>query len=161
MTHDRIQEVLDVARSYYDTLASLSDAIALLDMCHCFADNVASSRLPFSRPIVGDVHSPGTTNQHTEFSGDLSIRGGRYGIDISSSGLSASRQEPLPLEADFIPNDTYASQSQYFTVITGINGSGKSTYLKQLAIIIVMAHCGSYVPAQQANIPVSEAVTTS
>jgi DNA mismatch repair protein MSH4 len=40
MTHDRIQEVLDVARTHYDAIAALSDAVALLDMCHSFADNV-------------------------------------------------------------------------------------------------------------------------
>jgi DNA mismatch repair protein MSH4 len=40
MTHDRIQEVLDIARSNYDAIASMCDAIALLDMCHSFADNV-------------------------------------------------------------------------------------------------------------------------
>ena len=40
MTHERIQEALDVARANYDALASVTDAIALLDMCHSFADNV-------------------------------------------------------------------------------------------------------------------------
>lgn len=42
MTEVRIQDALQVARDNYDCIASLSDAIALLDMCHCFADNVAS-----------------------------------------------------------------------------------------------------------------------
>lgn len=140
MTHNRIQEVIDIARSRYDSLASLSDAIALLDMCHCFADNVASSRLPWCRPIVTDYTGDGA-------SGAISIRGGRYGIDVSSTGLMRDQE--------FIPNDTYASSVQNFTVITGINGSGKSTYLKQIAIIVILAHCGSYVPAEDASIPVS------
>lgn len=139
MTHERIQEVLDVARSQYEVLALLSDAIALLDMCHGFADNVASSRASWCRPVVSDDPLAG---------GELSIRSGRYGIDTSKVGLS---QQP----ENFIPNDTYASRSQHFTVITGVNGSGKSTYLKQLAIIVVLAHCGSYVPADEATIPVS------
>jgi DNA mismatch repair protein MSH4 len=42
MTHDRIQEVMAVAREHYDSLAALSDAIALLDLCHSFADYVSS-----------------------------------------------------------------------------------------------------------------------
>jgi DNA mismatch repair ATPase MutS len=138
MTHERIQEVLDVARSQYDVLALLSDAIALLDMCHCFADNVASSRASWCRPVVNDPLS----------GGELRIRNGRYGINTSTSGLSTGIE-------NFVPNDTYASRSQHFTVITGVNGSGKSTYLKQLAIIVVLAHCGSYVPADEATIPVS------
>ena len=139
MTHNKIQEVIDIARSRYDSLASLSDAIALLDMCHCFADNVVSSRMPWCRPILTDFSDGGG-------SGAISIRNGRYGIDISSTGLTRSKE--------YIPNDTYASSVQNFTVITGINGSGKSTYLKQLAIIVILAHCGSYIPAEEATIPV-------
>jgi len=143
MTHDRIQEVLDVARSHYDALASLSDAIALLDMCHCFADNVASSRDRWCRPTVADNSSPAR--------GEISILNGRYGIDTSKAGLSLDA-------GNFVPNDTHASRSRHFTVITGVNGSGKSMYLKQLAIIVILAHCGSYVPADEARIPVSHLV---
>jgi len=42
------------------------------------------------------------------------------------------------------------------TIISGINGSGKSTYLKQIAMIVILAQCGSYVPAEQACIPVRD-----
>ena len=80
--------------------------------------------------------------------GEISIRNGRYGIDTSKAGLSLDA-------GTFVPNDTHASRSRHFTVITGVNGSGKSTYLKQIAIIVVLAHCGSYVPADEARIPVS------
>jgi len=140
MTHNRIQEVLNIARERYDCLAALSDSIALIDMCHCFADNVVSSRLPWCRPIMTD-HLDGAG------SGAMSIRNGRYGIDLSSTGLEGNK--------GFIPNDTFASSVQNFTIITGINGSGKSTYLKQLAIIVILAQCGCYVPAEEASIPVS------
>lgn len=44
MTHDRIQEVMDVAREHYNVIATFSDSIALLDMCHSFADNVLTHR---------------------------------------------------------------------------------------------------------------------
>ena len=57
ITHEKIQEVICNIREKYDVLASLSDAIALLDMCHCFADNVASSRLPWCRPLVTDCQN--------------------------------------------------------------------------------------------------------
>jgi DNA mismatch repair ATPase MutS len=40
MTHDRIHEVIDIARTHYDAIATLCDSVALLDMCHSFADNV-------------------------------------------------------------------------------------------------------------------------
>ena len=60
----------------------------------------------------------------------------------------------------FVPNDTYASALQNFTVITGINGSGKSTYLKQIALIVILAHCGSYVPADEALLPIRDQICT-
>jgi DNA mismatch repair ATPase MutS len=40
------------------------------------------------------------------------------------------------------------------------NGSGKSTYLKQIALIVILAHCGSYVPAEEALIPIRDAICT-
>lgn len=152
MTHERIQDVLRVARENYDSIASLADAIALLDMCHCFADNVASSRLPCCRPVLSDQssnHGDATVGG----GGAIAIRNGRYAIDVSSTGVSASG-------GDFIPNDTYSSALQNFTVITGINGSGKSTYLKQIALIVILAHCGSYVPADEAFLPVRDQICT-
>jgi DNA mismatch repair ATPase MutS len=61
---------------------------------------------------------------------------------------------------EYIPNDSYASAFQNFTVITGINGSGKSTYLKQLAITVILAQCGCYVPAEEAFIPIRDRLCT-
>jgi len=168
MTHDRIQEVIDIAREKFDALASWSDAIALIDMCHSFADNVASSRLPWCRPVVTDctgAESGKTTGcerstvsqgDNVVGSGSIGIRNGRYAIDVSKTGLMSSHSN----HGEFIPNDTYASAFQNFTVITGINGSGKSTYLKQLAITVILAHCGSYVPADEAFIPVRDRLCT-
>lgn len=54
MTHSRMQEVIKYARERYDSLASLSDAIALLDMCHSFADVVILDRLSWCRPVMSD-----------------------------------------------------------------------------------------------------------
>jgi DNA mismatch repair protein MSH4 len=154
MTHERIQEVLEDARSKYDALASLSDAVALLDLCHSFADKVTLSKLPWSRPEMAG--QSGRSDTSGGKASAITIRNGRYGIDVTDSYL-ASADGPK----EIIPNDTYASGLKNFTVISGINGSGKSTYLKQIAIIVLLAHCGSYVPAEQASIPVSIVVGMS
>lgn len=122
MTHSRIQEVLQIARDNYDCLASLSDAIALLDMCHCFADNVASSRMPWCRPSLSDSSNDMNQDDNSCGSGAIAIRNGRYAIDVTSNGANSRGGE-------FVPNDCYSSALQNFTVITGINGAGKSTYL--------------------------------
>jgi len=143
MTHERIQEVIAGARDKFDALASLSDAIALLDMCHCFADNVASSRLPWCRPVVTDCDqnsslqdSTGNSDGAAAVGGSnaIAIRNGRYAIDVSSTGLMTSNGSSPA--GEYIPNDTYASANQNLTIITGINGSGKSTYLKQIAMTV-------------------------
>ena len=112
MTHERIQEVLAKARENYDCVASLSDAVALLDMCHCFADNVASSRLSWCRPVLSD-HDRRREDEFVSGGGAIAIRNGRYAIDVSSTNASFS-----PISGDFIPNDAYSSALQNFTVIT-------------------------------------------
>ena len=156
MTHGRIQEVLATARENYDCIASLADGVALLDMCHCFADNVAGSRLSWCRPVLSDHdRSPSKDDASVGGGGAIAIRNGRYAIDVSSTGASSS-----PTGGDFVPNNTYSSALQNFTVITGINGSGKSTYLKQIALIVILAHCGSYVPADEALLPIRDQICT-
>jgi DNA mismatch repair ATPase MutS len=86
--------------------------------------------------------------------GTLTIQKGRYGIDVASSDLGTRSTTTGSIVNAMIPNDTYAPGHRNFTVLTGVNGSGKSTYLKQIAIIVVLAHCGSYVPAESAIVPV-------
>mmetsp|Transcript_21625 Transcript_21625/g.51237 ORF Transcript_21625/g.51237 Transcript_21625/m.51237 type:complete len:922 (+) Transcript_21625:132-2897(+) len=166
LTHERIQEVLDVARSKYDALARLSDAVALLDLCHGFADKVTLSKLPWARPCLTDGTTPAAeevdTNEEVDDADNdaavtntgesyaIAICNGRYGIDVDDS-VFPSNGGP----GEWIANDTYASLSKNLTIISGINGSGKSTYLKQIAIIVLLAHCGSYVPAEEALIPLT------
>ena len=161
MTHDRIQQVLDVARSHYDALAALCDAVALLDMCHSFADVVTLSPAEtWCRPVVMEAcsshertHAASDGSTVGDPRGALMIRKGRFAIDVSGTGL-LSPESPN----EYVPNDTYATADSCFTIITGINGSGKSTYLKQIAMIVILAQCGSYVPAEQAIISVREQI---
>jgi DNA mismatch repair protein MSH4 len=161
MTHDLVQGVMDVARKHYDAIAAVCDAIALLDLCHSFADSVTLSPLPWCRPILSERRTSGRkltsvgSVDPLESGGALIIRNGRYCMDFSSTGLGGGSAANK-----YIPNDTYASEGIEFTLITGINGSGKSTYLKQIAIIFILAHCGSYVPAEHAAIPLIDHLCT-
>ena len=151
LTYSSIQEVLNFSRERYDALAALCDAIALLDMCHSFADTISISSQSWCRPIVVDPDTPIGEYQDgisDKFTKAMIIRQGQFGIEVPSSG-SGSTEE-------FVANDTYVSKETRFTLITGINGSGKSTYIKQLAIIVVLSHCGCYVPAEQACIPLRD-----
>jgi DNA mismatch repair protein MutS len=60
----------------------------------------------------------------------------------------------------FIPNDTYLTDEQSLWIITGPNMGGKSTYLRQVALICVMTHIGSFVPARSANIALLDRIFT-
>lgn len=64
------------------------------------------------------------------------------------------------LRGSFIPNDTYLTDEQSLWIITGPNMGGKSTYLRQVALICIMAQCGSFVPAQSAQLPMLDRVFT-
>lgn len=64
------------------------------------------------------------------------------------------------LGSRFIPNDTILNDEQSLWVITGPNMGGKSTFLRQTALIAVMAQCGSFVPAQAAHLPLFDAIFT-
>ncbi len=63
--------------------------------------------------------------------------------------------------APFVPNDTYLDGGDNRTaIITGPNMAGKSTYMRQVAVIVIMAQLGSFVPAKSASIGVADAVFT-
>ena len=60
----------------------------------------------------------------------------------------------------FIPNNTLLTDTESVWIVTGPNMGGKSTYLRQVALITIMAHCGSFVPATSASIPLLDRVFT-
>jgi len=60
----------------------------------------------------------------------------------------------------FVPNDTLMSQSLQLALITGPNMAGKSTYMRQVALIVLMAHIGSFVPAKSASITLVDRIFT-
>lgn len=61
---------------------------------------------------------------------------------------------------DFVENDLYMDDEKRFTVITGPNMSGKSTFIRQVGLISLMAQIGSFVPAKKAVLPVFDRIFT-
>lgn len=68
--------------------------------------------------------------------------------------------EQVMTDQEYIPNDVHMGDGQDILLITGPNMSGKSTYMRQLALIIIMAQIGSFVPADQAALPIFDQIFT-
>jgi DNA mismatch repair protein MutS len=94
----------------------------------------------------------GYTRPEFTSSGELLIVGGRHPV---IEELLRQRGER------FVPNDLYFEpQAQQLLLITGPNMGGKSTYLRQTALIALMAQAGSFVPARQAKLPIIDRIFT-
>lgn len=64
------------------------------------------------------------------------------------------------IEGEYVPNDIMMDENTNILLITGPNMAGKSTYMRQLAITVIMAQIGSYVPAKEATLPIFDAIFT-
>ena len=60
----------------------------------------------------------------------------------------------------FVPNDTFVSPEKNVALITGPNGSGKSVYIKQVGVLVFLAHIGSYLPCEKAIIGLTDSIFT-
>jgi DNA mismatch repair protein MutS len=127
-------EIAAEARRIRATAQALADLDVLASMAHI------ATRYRYVRPSFSD-------------SGELLIVGGRHPV---IERLCEKQQL-----GDFIPNDTYLSpNSDQILIVTGPNMGGKSTYLRQVALIVLMAQMGSFVPAEKARLPVIDRIFT-
>ncbi|MBC7263498.1 MAG: DNA mismatch repair protein MutS [Chloroflexi bacterium] len=108
--------------------------IALVDVYSALAE--VARRNNYTRPVLTDGDS-------------IEIIAGRHPVVELTM-----REEP------FVPNDTRLSPDEEILVITGPNMSGKSTYLRQVALIVLMAQIGSFVPADAATIGLVDRIFT-
>ena len=81
--------------------------------------------------------------------GNLTIVDGRHPV-----------VEKLLQDQSFVPNDARLGKEEKIAIITGPNMAGKSTYMRQVALIVLMASIGSFVPAKQADIPICDRIFT-
>ena len=116
--------------------SEIASAVALADCMLSFAD--VSVEHGYSRPAVSSNFN------------HIKIEAGRHPV-----------VEALLEKVDFSPNDTLLDENENRTMlITGPNMAGKSTYMRQVAIITLMAHMGCFVPAKSAEISIIDRVFT-
>ena len=116
-------------------LQAMGQAIAILDVLAALAETAGINA--YVRPVIDD-------------GGTLTITEGRHPV-----------VERLDLPSGFIANDTRLDRAQNrLLIITGPNMAGKSTYLRQVALIVLMAQMGSFVPARAATIGLVDRIFT-
>src|SRR6185295_16627259 len=118
------EAVLEALRPHIKTLQQIAGALAQLDVLTCFS----------SISIERNYCRPAFTNEVS-----LEIAAGRHPV-------VEGRVDP------FIANDCRLSPARQLLLITGPNMGGKSTYMRQVALIVLMAHTGCFVPARKATI---------
>ena len=127
------EQLLDVLNERLQPLKRCAGAMAELDVLACFAERAQS--LDWAQPQL--VDEPG-----------IRIERGRHPV------VEAVRNDP------FEPNDLVFDEGRRMLVITGPNMGGKSTYMRQNALIVLLAHIGSFVPASRAVIgPIDRILT--
>ncbi len=118
-------------------------AVALIDVYNALAE--AASRYGYVRPVVDEGD-------------EIAVRDGRHPVVermLPEGTPSAS------LRTGFVPNDTHIANSDAQVILlTGPNMAGKSTYLRQVALIVLMAQTGSFVPAAEARIGVVDRISS-
>jgi DNA mismatch repair protein MutS len=126
-----------LAASHAARIKSTAAAIAELDVTVALAEIAAENR--YTRPLF-------------DADGEMSVIAGRHPVIEKLAAQDAQR---------FIPNDLYFHpENEFIAVITGPNMGGKSTYLRQAALLTILAQMGSFVPAESARLPIVDRVFT-
>jgi DNA mismatch repair protein MutS len=125
------------AAAHAQRIRGTAAAVAELDVTASLAQVAAENR--YQRPTFSD-------------SGEMRILAGRHPVIERLTEQEAGR---------FIPNDLYLNDStDLIAIITGPNMGGKSTYLRQAALIAILAQAGSFVPAESAILPIIDRIFT-
>ena len=127
-------KIRDKIKDDIDAIARIAYAIKTIDALSTFA--YVARENEYIRPSI-----------NTE--GVYSIKDGRHPCVENSIGRN-----------EFVPNDTNLNSTDRIMIITGPNMAGKSTYMRQVALIVLMAHIGSFAPASEADIALTGRIFT-
>jgi len=128
-------EIRDIVSKKIFRLKSTADCISILDALCSLAE--VADRNNYTRPEVYD-------------GGTIEIKNGRHPV-----------VERMLTDTQFVPNDTLLdNDDNRILILTGPNMAGKSTYMRQVALITLMAQAGSFVPAEYAKIGIADKIFT-
>ncbi|MFN9711326.1 MAG: DNA mismatch repair protein MutS, partial [Bacteroidota bacterium] len=128
--------LLNELQEYIIPIQQNAQALAILDCLTTFAENASTNN--YCKPQIHEGDA-------------IHIKSGRHPVI----------EQQLPPGEPFITNDLVLNQQdQQIIILTGPNMSGKSALLRQTGLIVLMAHMGSYVPAAEAFIPLTDKIFT-
>ena len=123
-------------QDYIAPIQTNGNVLAVIDCLIAFAGNALHYH--YKKPMLHE-------------GGDLDLKESRHPVI----------ERHLPIGESYIPNDIFLnSSSQQIIILTGPNMSGKSALLRQTALITLMSHIGSFVPASEAKIPITDKIFT-
>ena len=133
---DIYSEIKNILSRYVQTFQDISRAVAKIDVILSLAEVAVKNN--FVKPTI---------NSNIK---ELKIVDGRHPV-----------VEQFMNKGEFVVNDTFLDEGDNkIMIITGPNMAGKSTYMRQVAIITLLAHIGSFVPAKEAQIPITDRIFT-
>ena len=133
LEYDLFIEIRDIVRTYIPKLQQISKVLAYIDMLTSFA--IVSEENGYIKPTLTDDKV-------------IKIIEGRHPVVEKVNKI------------DYVANDILMNKDTDILLITGPNMAGKSTYMRQLAIIVIMAQIGCYVPAKTCIIPIFDKIFT-
>ena len=121
----------DRVRKHANRLAQIASKVASIDVLQCFAST--ARQRSWVKPVIAE---------------------GRKMV------LSQARHPVLEAQQGFVPNDVVMDDKRHFLLITGPNMGGKSTYLRTVALVSILAQSGCFVPAEKARIGLIDRIFT-
>lgn len=135
LEYDLFMGLRTETEQYIGRLQALAKTIAEIDCLQSLS--VVAEKQGYIRPTL------------TDGSRIVEIKGGRHAVVEAVMGAQ-----------EYVPNDIELPEQTDIQLITGPNMSGKSTYMRQFALTVIMAQIGSFVPAETANLPIFDAIFT-